>query len=62
MVQVVETWKNDSGQEFEVLSGYNEEWTSADGRILLTMDHGFNPNTLLEGTWSALKKQVYKIL
>jgi hypothetical protein len=57
VIRGVETYVNPStGQPIELTGGYNRAFTNALGEYILSDSASFNPNQVLNGNWTELKK------
>lgn len=55
-IRGVETWKDGSGNQVELASGYGSAWSRGDGSFLLTNNTSFDPNVAFQESWTQLSK------
>ena len=54
-IRQVQTYRNpDTGATFEMSNQYNHAWLNGNNEYIMSDDHSFNPNSSLNGNWTAL--------
>ena len=55
-IRGVDNWTDEGGGKVELTSGYSNAWQKKDGSYILSNDPSFDPNVVLQESWSRLSK------